>query len=94
MRVRLVQRLTLNGETFPAGEVAELPSPTALACLRRGTAMRADLPAQDRVSGPPQNRVAPPRETRVELPPEDQAEEPSENRESWWDRVKRRARRR
>jgi len=90
MRVRLVQRLTLNGETFQAGEVAELPSPTALACLRRGTAVRADMPVANRVESPPQNRVEAAPENRVEPPPEDQAEGPAENRDSWWRRWRRR----
>lgn len=60
MKVRLLQNLNLNGVAYHAGEVADLPPPTAIACLRRGTAQRADLPPENRVELPPENRIEAP----------------------------------
>lgn len=69
MKVRMLQTLTVNGATFPAGEIAELPTTIAVACLRRGTAQRADLPYENRVTLPPENRVELPLADRSENGP-------------------------
>ncbi len=38
MRILLRQKLTLEGRTYAAGEVADLPQPLAITLLRRGIA--------------------------------------------------------
>ena len=64
MLIRMRQSLLLDGARVSAGEVVDLPSETALACLRRRTAERADLPEQNRVKWPEQNRIRLPWENR------------------------------
>ena len=64
MLIRMRQSLLLDGARVSAGEVVDHPSETALACLRRGTAERAELPEQNRVKWPEQNRIRLPWENR------------------------------
>lgn len=74
MKVRMLQTLTLNGVTFRKGAEADLPTNVAIACLRRGTAQRADLPYETPVAEAPQNRVELPPENRSQNEPGAQGE--------------------